>query len=70
LLLTLEAADAERVCGALAGAGIEAAVIGRVVPRERGTTLWVEPEDALRQTGRRAVALPTFARDEITRLFE
>jgi hydrogenase expression/formation protein HypE len=62
LLLTLDTSAAERVRGALSAAGIEATVIGRVLPRERGVTV--------RQAGNRSVALPTFDRDEIARLFE
>jgi hydrogenase expression/formation protein HypE len=62
LLLTVNSTDAERVRGALVEAGIEATIIGQVMPRERGVTL--------RRAGSRAVDLPTFARDEIARLFE
>jgi hydrogenase maturation factor len=62
LLLTLEANDVERVCAALSAAGIEAATIGRVTTRERGVVV--------QQTKDRTVALPTFVRDEIARLFE
>jgi hydrogenase expression/formation protein HypE len=58
LLLSVAPGDAERVCAALAEADIEATTIGRVTPREDGVTL------------RGGLALPTFARDEITRLFE
>jgi hydrogenase expression/formation protein HypE len=63
LLLTVDASDAERVCSALVGAGIEAASIGRVVPQELGVNLLVPPAGV-------GVPLPTFARDEIARLFE
>lgn len=60
LLLTLPPADAHHVLHALARASIAGRVIGHVVPAEQGVTL-VE--------GRRQWPLPTFARDEITRLF-
>ena len=62
LLLTVGSADAQRVCDALAEAGIEAMTIGRVLPQQRGVMI--------RKAGSQTVALPTFARDEITRLFE
>ncbi len=61
LLLTLAAADADAVLGALARASIEARVIGAVVPAAAGVTL---------VSGTRQWPLPTFARDEIARLFE
>lgn len=61
LLLTVGASDAARVCDALDEAGIEATVIGRVVPRQQGVALRVAHTSA---------PLPTFTRDEITRLFE
>jgi hydrogenase expression/formation protein HypE len=75
LLLTVDRADADRVCDALSGAGVEATVIGHVVSQEEGVTLRVEDGDqGLEQSGagaaRGTVALPTFARDEIARLFE
>ncbi len=61
LLLTLSPDDARLVLDALARASIDARVIGEVVPADRGVTL-VE--------GTRRWPLPTFARDEIARLFE
>ncbi len=61
LLLTVAAADAERVCKALHEAGIEAAVIGRVTPPAEGVRL---------RRGGDVTPLPTFARDELARLFE
>jgi len=60
LLLTLPPADAHRVLHALARASIAGRVIGHVVPAEQGVTL---------VAGRRQWPLPSFARDEITRLF-
>lgn len=60
LLLTLPPADAGAVLDALARAGIAGQVIGEVVPAERGVTL---------VAGTRQWPLPTFPRDEITRLF-
>jgi hydrogenase expression/formation protein HypE len=60
LLLTLPATEADRVLHALACASIAARVIGHVVPAEQGVTM-VE--------GRRQWPVPTFARDEITKLF-
>jgi hydrogenase maturation factor len=69
LLLTVKEVDAQRVCGALMTAGIEAAVIGRVLPKEQGVVLRMEPscQDAM---VRNTTPLPDFPRDEITRLFE
>jgi hydrogenase maturation factor len=61
LLLAVAESDAGRVCDALIKAGIEAVVIGRVVPQEKGVMLCV---------GEQKRPLPTFARDEIARLFE
>jgi hydrogenase maturation factor len=68
LLLAVDAADADRVCAALAGAGVEATAIGGVTDRERGVVLHQRPER--RGAPPRTVALPAFARDEIARLFE
>jgi hydrogenase expression/formation protein HypE len=68
LLLAVDAADADRVCAALAGAGVEATPIGSVTDRERGVVLHQRPER--RGAPPRTAALPTFARDEIARLFE
>jgi hydrogenase maturation factor len=58
LLLTLDPPDARPVCAALDEAGIEASVIGRVLP----------PASGVRTSA--GQALPSFARDEIARLFE
>ena len=60
LLLALTPADAGVVLHALAREGIEAAFIGRVVPREAGVVL---------SRGGRPEPLPRFDQDEITRLF-
>jgi hydrogenase maturation factor len=60
LLLTIEAGDAAAVLAALRSAGIVAAQIGRVEPAEAGVRLVVAGREA---------GLPTFDRDEITRLF-
>jgi hydrogenase maturation factor len=60
LLLTLAEADAPAVVAALNAAGIAASVIGRVVPPEQGVTLHHNAE---------VTPLPTFARDELARLF-
>ncbi len=61
LLLTLPADESGRVLAALARAAITAQVIGAVVDAAQGVTL---------VTGARQWPLPTFARDEIARLFE
>ncbi len=61
LLATLPAADAPGACAVLSDAGIRAAVIGEVTPAEAGVRMIRAGED---------VALPSFARDEIARLFE
>ena len=58
LLLTLAPSDVGPVCAALGEADIETSVIGRVLPRESGVST------------SEGQALPSFARDEITRLFE
>jgi hydrogenase maturation factor len=60
LLLALAPSDAGIVLHALAREGIEAAFIGRVVPRETGIVL---------TRGGRPGPLPRFDQDEITRLF-
>jgi len=60
LLLALAPADAALVLHACARAGIDCAFIGQVVPEREGVTL-VE--------GGRARPMPTFAQDEITKLF-
>jgi hydrogenase maturation factor len=61
LLLTLSPAEAGSVVQALAYASIAATIIGHVIPAEEGVTLI--------ESGRPR-PLPTFARDEITRIFE
>jgi len=61
LLLAVAAEDAAAITAALQAAGIAASVIGRVLPA--GDGLW------LRQGSERR-PLPSFERDEITRLFE
>ncbi|MCA1725273.1 MAG: AIR synthase family protein [Thermomicrobia bacterium] len=61
LLLTLSPTDVRLVLDALARASIEGRVIGEVVPAEQGVSLI---------KGARQWPLPTFARDEIARLFE
>jgi hydrogenase expression/formation protein HypE len=60
LLLALAPADAGLVLHALAREGIDAAFIGRVVPREAGVVL---------SRGGQPGPLPRFDQDEITRLF-
>src|SRR5438477_6168978 len=60
LLLTLAPADAGLVLHALARESIDCHFIGQVVPAEQGVTL---------VQGTRQWPLPTFARDEIARLF-
>jgi hydrogenase maturation factor len=76
LLLTVVENDATAVCDALIDAGIAATVIGRVTDQERDVTMLVdEPEQTPvygepRKMVSKTIALPTFARDEITRLFE
>ena len=77
LLLTVDAADAERVSHALNAAGVEAGLIGHVVDRERGVRLlgevtWArdrrpDAQDLVKESD---AELPAFARDEIARLFE
>ena len=69
LLLTVDVADLESVSDALAAADIQVSRVGRVVERERGVILRV-PVAGETAKACRTVALPTFARDEITRLFE
>lgn len=61
LLMTLAPAEAGMVIHALAREAIDCHFIGQVVPAEQGVTL---------NEGTRQWPLPTFARDEITRLFE
>ncbi|HEX6212906.1 MAG TPA: AIR synthase family protein [Methylomirabilota bacterium] len=60
LLMTLAPAEAGVVIHALAREAIDCHFIGQVVPPEQGVTL---------NEGTRQWPLPTFARDEITRLF-
>jgi hydrogenase expression/formation protein HypE len=61
LLIACSPEDSKSVVGALAGAGIPAATIGRAVEREKGCTM---------TAGSDIRSLPIFARDEIARLFE
>jgi hydrogenase maturation factor len=61
LLMAVQAGDADRVADALRANAIEAAIIGRVVERERGVTV----RDA---SG--VKPLKTFSRDEIAKVFE
>jgi hydrogenase expression/formation protein HypE len=61
LLLTLPPGDADRVLDALGHAAIAGCIIGEVVPAAERVTL---------VAGARQWPLPTFARDEIARLFE
>jgi len=61
LLMAVAADDAAAISRALEEAGITAARIGRVVERAEGRVLRESGEDR---------PLPTFERDEITRLFE
>ncbi len=61
LLITLSPQDSKRVIKALNEAGIEAAVIGKVV--EEGEGLKLRAEGVVKE-------LPRFERDEIARLFE
>jgi len=61
LLMTLAPAEAGIVIHALAREGIDSHFIGQVVPPEQGVTL---------TDGARQWPLPTFARDEIARIFE
>ncbi len=71
LLLSVDAADVPAVSDALTAAGVEVSVIGRIVERERGVVLRVPASGNTRSAETfRTVALPTFARDEIARLFE
>ena len=60
LLMTLAPAEAALVLHALAREGIDGHFIGQVVPPEQGVTL---------VDGTRQWPLPTFARDEVARLF-
>jgi hydrogenase expression/formation protein HypE len=62
LLIAAEAGRAEAIVARLTAEGIAAAVVGEVVPAERGCSL--------RLADRSTQPLPSFSRDEITRLFE
>ena len=62
LLIAAEAGRAEAILERLRSAGIAAAAIGQIVERQQGCRL--------RRAGGTLAPLPTFARDEITRLFE
>jgi hydrogenase expression/formation protein HypE len=71
LLLVVDTADAQRVCSALRNADIEAAVIGRVAPRENGVLLRSSESQSSRRRGEATTRqLPMFERDEIARLFD
>lgn len=61
LLITVTREARDRLLSGLHGAGVEAAVIGRVLPQAEG--LWMRGEGERRP-------LPTFARDEIACFFE
>jgi hydrogenase maturation factor len=61
LLIACPPPETGVILKALQGGGIPAALVGRAVERQKGITL-------LRSGERRS--LPTFARDEIARLFE
>jgi hydrogenase expression/formation protein HypE len=61
LLIASPPQDTDAIVGALRAAGILATIVGRAVEQKEGCTL-------LGQGGRRL--LPSFARDEIARLFE
>ncbi len=61
LLIACPPAETEAILGALKGDGIQAALLGRAVEKNQGCRL-LGP--------RGAHPLPTFARDEIARLFE
>jgi len=61
LLIAADPHSSTRIMAGLAEAGIKAALIGRVLPPDKGCRL-------TGKTGSRP--LPIFARDEITRLFE
>jgi len=61
LLIAAPPAEADRIAGALAAAGIPCARIGEVLPAGAGRTL---------VAGGRPRPLPTFPRDEIARVFE
>ncbi|MGQ9560840.1 MAG: AIR synthase family protein [Candidatus Oleimicrobiaceae bacterium] len=60
LLIGAPPGDANRIVDGLQASGIQARVIGRAVPPEKGLLL---------RQGDRLVPLPQFARDEITKLF-
>jgi hydrogenase maturation factor len=61
LLISAAPAQIDAIVGRLKQHGVEAAVIGEVLPRDRGCTL--------RQVDGQERPLPQFSRDEITRLF-
>ncbi len=60
LLIGAPAGESNRIVVALEAAGIDARVIGRAVDQERGLLL---------RRGNQLLPLPSFARDEITKLF-
>lgn len=71
LLLVVDDADAQAVCVALDSAGVEAAVIGRVMSAEQGVRLCSSEAGSSRRLGGvQKSELPTFERDEIARLFD
>jgi hydrogenase maturation factor len=61
LLITLSPRDTERVSAALKKNGIGVSKIGKVLPKEHGVKLKKRNE---------VLELPSFARDEITKIFE
>ncbi|MEJ2557788.1 MAG: AIR synthase-related protein, partial [Anaerolineae bacterium] len=61
LLIACPPQDTDSIVGALRAAGILATIVGRAIEEKEGCTL-------LGEDGRRP--LPSFARDEIARLFE
>jgi hydrogenase expression/formation protein HypE len=60
LLIACPATETAPIVGALVGAGIRATILGRVVEQQQGCRLLSPQEERL---------LPSFARDEIARLF-
>jgi hydrogenase maturation factor len=76
LLIAVGSEDASRVCDALATAGIEATIIGRVTSKEQGVKLVVQPAaksyraDRPKREPVDTVPLPSFRRDEIASLFD
>lgn len=60
LLLTLPPSEAERVLGAIGQLGVRAAIIGEIIEDKKRLEL---------ERGSEAIELPSFERDEITKLF-